>query len=371
MIPQNHTRLSRPLAPNRESFIKRIDQIQNEAWYTNHGPFHEELRKRLSERMHCKNLTLFANGTLALICGLKALELKGDVLTTPFTFPATIHALHWANLRPIFCDIDPKTLNLDPNNLEKRLTPKTTAILAVHTFGTPCDCETLENFAKKKGLKLVFDAAHAFDLSIGARSIGTYGDLSMFSFHATKLFHTAEGGCLVYRDPELGEKLHLLQNFGIPREDQVIGEGTNAKLSELHSALGLSVLENINEERLKRIKLTERYHKHFEGISGLDSLPRSDRNLVPALQYFVLMIDEKLFGRSRDEVHSSLKNYGILARKYFTPLCCDISYCQGLPGTSDLPVARSESKKTLCLPLFGDLPHSEVDRIAKLVLMPM
>ena len=368
MIPQDQIRLPRPLAPDLKSFSKRIKQIQEEAWYTNHGPFHEELRQRLTDRMRCDNLTLFANGTLALICGLKALQLTGDVLTTPFTFPATVHALHWANLRPIFCDIDPKTLNINPDCLQERLTPQTSAILAVHVFGSPCKCEKLEIFARENGLKLIIDAAHAFDLLIKGKPISDYGDISMFSFHATKLFHTAEGGCLVYKDSSLVEKLHLLQNFGIPSEDALQSDGTNAKLSELHAALGLGVLEKLEEERRKRSLVDKHYREAFDGIPGLSCLPEVDEDIVPPLQYFVLRINEGRFGHSRDKIHASLRRGGILARKYFYPSCSDCPEYQDLPGASSLPETRVAVSETHSLPMYGTLHTRELDRIVDFVL---
>jgi len=254
-------RLAQPLLPPLKDFVPHLEEIWKAGWLTNRGNKMVELENRLGVVLGAEHLSLFCNGTIALLLGLKALKLAGEVITTPFTFPATAHSLDWAGLTPVFVDVDPRTLNLDPAKVEAAITERTSAILAVHVFGIPCDVEALEALAKKHKLKLIFDAAHAFGTEVNGVPIGQFGDMSMFSFHATKLFHTAEGGGLVYRDPALRNELYLLHNFGIQDEDTVVLSGTNGKMNEIQAALGLAVLEVLDQEREKRARVVRNYRE--------------------------------------------------------------------------------------------------------------
>jgi dTDP-4-amino-4,6-dideoxygalactose transaminase len=367
MSGPNTIRFTHPLLPPLDKVQARLEEIWREGWLTNRGRQHDRLEAALKGTLRCDNLSLVCNGTMALLLGLRALRLKGEVITTPFTFPATVHAIEWAGLTPVFCDIDPQTHGLDPKRVEEAITDKTCAILALHAYGIPCDVEALEQIARNHGLKLIFDAAHAFGTEVNGIPIGHFGDMSMFSFHATKLFHTAEGGALVFRDDSLGSQLRLIQNFGIQNEDHVVLSGINGKMNEIQAALGLCVLEQLDEERTKREAIATNYLARLNKVPGVDCvLP--GREVKPSYQYFPIRIGAGAL-RSRDEVFGLMRAEGIYARRYFHPLCSRADCYAELPSASpeNLPHATVAAQEILCLPFYGGLSDLDVERVCAIV----
>jgi dTDP-4-amino-4,6-dideoxygalactose transaminase len=360
--------MTRPILPDLKEFNKKLKEVWDLGWLTNNGPQHEAFEKALQLKLKVPSLSLFNNGTTALTVGCRCLYLSGEVITTPFTFPATPHVLAWNNIRPIFCDIDPVTMNIDVNKIESLITPHTTAILAVHVFGTPCNVERIKVIADRYGLKVIYDAAHAFAVEIGETGIGNFGDISMMSFHATKIFHTAEGGALIFKDRRLKERIDLLKNFGIKNEEEVIMPGINGKMNEIQAVLGLINLRYIDEEINKRKALIEVYRdllKDVQGITYLNDMPGIKSNY----QYFVIQIDNKSFGRSRDFVHETFKEHNVFIRKYFSPLCSDYPCYHHIPSAvpSNLSVAQKVAKEVLCMPLYGGLTIHNIEKICDIL----
>jgi dTDP-4-amino-4,6-dideoxygalactose transaminase len=360
--------VTRPLLPNLQDVTAKLEEVWDSQWLTNTGPQHVELERKLGDLLRVPYLSLFNNGTIALITACQSLRLSGEVITTPFTFPATPHVLSWNNISPVFCDIDPATMNIDAQKIESMITPHTTGILAVHVFGTPCEVTAIQQVADRYGLKVVYDAAHAFGVEINGIGIGTFGDISMFSFHATKLFHTAEGGALTFSDPNFKERIDLLKNFGIKNEEEVVMPGINGKMNEIQAALGIVLLEYIEEEREKRQKIIETYRTHLQDIDGIH-LNRPDQGVKSSCQYFVIRIDEKLFGISRDEVYDRFKQYNVFTRKYFYPLCSNYPCYRQLPSSApgNLPAAHEVMQEVLSMPLYGALSLNDVDRICAIL----
>ncbi len=361
--------ITRPLLPDIKEMSVKFEEIWSSGWLTNNGPQLALLEKRLLEVLKVPNLSLFNNGTIALIVACQSLRLSGEVITTPFTFPATPHVLTWNGIRPVFCDVDPITMNIDADRIESMITPQTTGILAVHVFGTPCDIIKIQNVADRHGLRVVYDAAHAFGVEINGAGIGTFGDVSMFSFHATKLFHTAEGGALSFNDGNLKPLIDLLKNFGIKNEEEVVMPGINGKMNEIQAALGLIVLDYIEEEKRKRQVLFDTYRQCLGGIEGI-SLPENEQSgLKNGFQYFVIRIDEKLFGVSRDDVYQEFKKYNVFTRKYFYPLCSDYACYKHLPSSvpANLPVANKVANEVLSLPFYGGLAPGDVKNISNIL----
>ncbi|MEH1965510.1 DegT/DnrJ/EryC1/StrS family aminotransferase [Nostoc sp.] len=361
--------VTRPLLPDLNKFNQKLQEIWQSQWLTNNGKQHLELENKLQQFLKIPYLSLFNNGTIALVVGCQSLRLSGEVITTPFTFPATPHVLTWNNIKPIFCDIDPETMNIDANKIESMITPQTTAILGVHVYGTPCDVIKIQEIADKYGLKVVYDAAHAFGVEINGVGIGNFGDLSMMSFHATKLFHTAEGGALLFKDYNLKARVELLKNFGIKNAEEVVMPGINGKMNEIQAALGLVLLEYVEEERYQRKLLVETYRKCLQNVPGI-SLLREIPDITSSYQYFVIRIDRELFGCDRDHVYNQFKQYNVFTRKYFYPLCSDYSYYKYLPSSSsvNLPVANQIAKQVLSLPLYGSLSVDDVEKICKIMI---
>jgi dTDP-4-amino-4,6-dideoxygalactose transaminase len=361
-------RLTRPLLPRLSDFVPLLEEIWDEGWLTNRGKQHQLLERRLKCALHSDNLSLFCNGTMALMLGLKALRLAGEVITTPFTFPATVHAIDWAGLTPVFADIDPESLCIDPRSVEEAITERTSAILAVHVFGNPCDVSALEKIAQKHHLRLIYDAAHAFGVEICGIPVGNFGEMSMFSFHATKLFHTAEGGCLVYGKASLRKTIDLLHNFGIQAEDEVNISGINGKMNELQAALGLCVLDLVKEESNRRKIIANRYLANLRDVDGIRPVVPG-KNILQSYQFMPILIGRSEF-RSRDEIFSSLRRRKILARRYFRPLCSKIDCYSSLPSAQgrNLPHAERIESEILCLPIHGDLSLDDVDRVCEAVL---
>ena len=360
--------ITRPLLPDLEKIMEKLIEIWGAKWLTNIGPQHEFLEAKLREVLKVGNVSLFNNGTIALIVACQSLGLSGEVITTPFTFPATPHILTWNGVRPVFCDIDPGTFNLDVNKIESAINPNTTAILGVHVFGVPCDVLNIQEIANKYGLKVIYDAAHAFGVELGGVGIGNYGDISMFSFHATKLFHTAEGGALSFNDSKLKAKIDFLKNFGIKNEEEVVMPGINGKMNEIQAALGIVVLDYVEEERHKRSLLKKIYQKRLKEIEGISFIENKE-GIKSSYQYFVIRIDEKTFGKSRDYVYQEFKKYNIFARKYFYPLCSDYACYRHLPSSSskNLTVANKIAKEVLALPFYGDLSVDDVEKICEII----
>ena len=359
--------VTRPILPPLAAFTERLREVWDAGWLTNFGSQHQQLEARLREQLGVPHLALVNNATIGLLLACRALGLRGEVITTPFTFPASVHALDWAGLEPVFCDLDPATLGLDARLLPALVTPRTSAILAVHVYGVPCDVAAIDAFARERGLRVIYDAAHAFDVRIDGRGIGSFGDVTAFSFHATKLFHTAEGGALACGDPALAARLGLLRNFGIADEESVPASGVNGKLSELHAALGLLVLDGLAEERAARARVARRYH---EGLAGTPLvLPAREHHEGGGLHYFVVRVPAGRCACSRDELQRWLRRFRVMARKYFHPLCSDLPPYAALPSAqaARLPVAQATAAEVLCLPLHGRVSEADADAIAALV----
>lgn len=362
--------VTRPILPPIEMINVKLSEIWDSQRLTNNGPQHKMLETALSKKLKVPYLSLFNNGTIALIVACQSMRLSGEVITTPFTFAATPHVLTWNNIKPIFCDIDPITMNIDANKIESMITPQTTGILAVHVFGTPCDTGKIQDVADRYGLRVIYDAAHAFGAEIDGKGIGTFGDISMFSFHATKLFHTAEGGALTYNNQNLKLRIDLLKNFGIKNEEEVMMPGINGKMNEIQAALGLVVLDCIDEERAKRKVLLNRYTQCLKEIEGVSFYEQASPGVESSLQYFIVRIDEKQFGRSRNFVYEEFKKFNVFTRKYFHPLCSEYACYRHLPSSNPavLQHAHKVANEVLSLPFYGGLSVDELDRICAILL---
>jgi dTDP-4-amino-4,6-dideoxygalactose transaminase len=360
--------VTRPLLPSLEAFNERLGEIWAARWLTNAGEQNERLTRAIRTYLDVPEVSLFNNGTIALLAAMRAFGLHGEVITSPFTFPATPHAITWSGATPVFCDIDPIRLTLDPARVEQAITSRTTGILAVHVYGIPCDVAGLQAIANRHGLKLVYDAAHAFGTRIDGVSIGNFGDASMFSFHATKLFHSAEGGALTCASAERRQAFDQLKNFGILNQEEVGPVGINGKMTELQAALGLTVLDCVPEELRRRQAILDRYRQGLAGIAGL-TIVAEPPGVDSSRQYFVVRIDASAFGCSRDVVFDRLKRYNVFARKYFYPLCTEYDCYRALPSSAPelLPVANEAVRQVLCLPLYGALPLTAVDAICTII----
>lgn len=360
--------VTRPLLPNIDAVTERIKAVWDSQQLTNFGAQHDELSEKLKAHLEVDHISMFSNGTLALLLGLKALELTGEVITTPFTFPATVQALDWNNLTPVFCDIDPVTYNIDAEKIEALITEKTTAILGVHVFGNPCDVKKIQEIADKYQLKVIYDGAHVFGAKVNGVPISSFGDMTMFSFHATKLFNTVEGGALTYHDAALDKRLDLLRNFGIVNAEEVALSGLNAKMNEVQAGVGLEVLKVVEEERNKRHKIKRAYEKNLAAIEGIRVLTTRE-NESSSYQYFVIEIDQEKFGQSRDFVHEELQKYNVFARKYFSPLCSDFTWYSGLASAQpeNLPQAQKAVGQVLAMPYYGALTIESVAEICAII----
>ena len=368
--------VTRPLLPDLDMVYKELQDIWGSRWVTNGGlkafksgqlTKHYELEEALRNYLKVPALSVFNNGTIALMVGIHHFIEQGEVITTPFTFPATPHSLIWNHLTPVFCDIDETTLTIDPTKIESLITEQTTGILGVHVFGMPCDVAEIDQIAKKNNLRVIYDAAHAFGTEINGVPIGTFGDITMFSFHATKLFNTIEGGALTYNTPSLKDVIELEKDFGIQSEDEVILPGINGKLNEIQAAIGLLNLQIIEGERKKRKAILETYTNHLSGLEEIRVFKIPD-HIKHSLQYFAIMINEDL-GLSRDDIHHKLKQYNIYTRKYFYPLCSDYKCYKDLPSSNpeNLPVAYRISREVMCLPFYGELNLSDVEKICTIL----
>ncbi|MCK5860923.1 MAG: DegT/DnrJ/EryC1/StrS family aminotransferase [Candidatus Hydrogenedentes bacterium] len=359
--------VTRPHIPTLETYAKALSPAWERQWLTNDGILHTELELALAARFDVPSLRLFCNGTVALLTALLALDLEdGEVITTPFTFAATVNTLYWRRLRPVFCDIDPYSCNLDPAGIEAKITSKTRAILPVHVYGRPCDVESIQAIADRHGLPVLYDAAHAFDVEYKGRSLLHYGTLSMLSFHATKLFNTAEGGALASPNAQLHDPLKKLKNFGIEGEDTIIAPGINGKMSELHAALGLTQLENVGEEIEGRRRIAIYYNERLAAVSGL-ALPKFDSDTIKSnYAYYPLRVDGEAYGMNRNLLQLHLQEFNVHARRYFHPLCSTSSWCLVEPGR--LPIAEKAAQEMLCLPLYGTLSLESAAVICDIIM---
>lgn len=363
----NSILVTRSSIPELEEYIEEIKTIWDSHWLTNMGPKHKELQKQLLEYLAVDNLELLVNGHMALELTLQAMNLQGEVITTPFTFASTTHAIVRNGLTPVFCDIDPNTYTMDVSKIERLITDRTCAIMPVHVYGNICDIEEIDRIAKKYDLKVIYDAAHTFGETYKGQGIGSFGDASCFSFHATKVFNSIEGGAVCYRDKHIGNLLYELKNFGIHGPEDVDGVGANAKMNEFCAAMGICNLRHVDAEIEKRKKVVERYRERLDGVEGL-KLNADQKDVKSNYAYFPVVFDEKLFGASRNEVFEKLAENGIGARKYFYPLTNTFAAFHGKYNVEDTPVALHISKRILTLPLYSDLAIEDVDRICSIIL---
>lgn len=360
--------VTRPMLPSLDDYTMMLSEVWNSGQLSNGGPKHEALEVALGEFLDNHNISLFNNGTIALVTACQALRLAGEVITTPFTFPATPHVLSWNNITPVFADIDPVTMNLNPRNIEPLINGKTSAILAVHVFGTPCDVDAIESIADRHGLRVIYDAAHAFGTQINGKSIAQYGDATMFSFHATKLFHTAEGGALTTRDPAVTKRVNFLKNFGIKDESTVLMPGINGKMCELQASLGLLTLSMVKAEQVRRRRVAMIYRECLSEETGL-ILPALSERVSNSYQYFPIRVDASRCNTTRDHIVERLKEFNIYARKYFWPLCSEYSCYRMLPSAQPnrLPIAYKVANEVMCLPFYGALADDDVYQICEVL----
>lgn len=363
----NKILVTRSSMPKMEEYIEEIKELWETHWLTNMGIKHKQLEEKLKKYLEVDNISLFSNGHLALELVLQAMNLKGEVITTPFTFASTTHAIVRNGLKPVFCDINPDDYTIDVNKIEELITDRTCAIVPVHVYGNICNVEEIERIAKKYELKVIYDAAHTFGVTYKGRGIGSYGDASMFSFHSTKVYNTIEGGAICFNNEELGKKLYKLKNFGIKDEVTVDGIGANAKMNEFQAAMGICNLRYIDQEIEKRERVVNRYREKLSGVDGI-KLCKSQKGVRANYSYLPIVIDEKIFGKSRNEIYDILKINNIFSRKYFYPLTSTFECFNGKYDATETPVALAISKRILTLPLYSDLDLSDVDRVCNIIL---
>jgi len=359
--------VTRPYLPPLEAFCAGLEEIWKNRWLTNGGPTVRRFERQLSQYLETDNVCLFNNGTLALQIALEGMDISGEVITTPFTFVATTHALFWNKIRPVFVDIEPQYYTLDPEKVEAAITPWTTAILAVHVYGHPCHLHALADIARRHHLKLIYDAAHAFGVQIGGRSIAHFGDMNMFSFHATKPFHSIEGGMLTFRDSALKKKLNYLKNFGFENEVEVVMPGTNAKMNEVQALMGSMILGCIDELIAQRGRIAGTYRERLSKVEGIRFAPSLPEDVRYNYAYLPVEIDPPECGLNRDELYEELKTYNIYTRRYFYPLICDYTCYRHLALKDPLTVARRVASRILTLPIYPDLSEANVHQICDII----
>ncbi|MBP7865798.1 MAG: DegT/DnrJ/EryC1/StrS family aminotransferase [Acidobacteria bacterium] len=360
--------VTQPFMPPLDEFVAYLEKIWDSRWLTNVGEFHRELERALAEYLGVKYIALFANGTLALITALQALRITGEVITTPFSFVATAHALHWNGIKPVFVDIEPEFCNLDPEKVESAITPRTTAILPVHVYGNPCNVKRLQQIADIYGLKLIYDGAHAFGVTLDGMSVFNHGDLSVLSFHATKVYTTIEGGAIVCPDEKMKQRIDFLKNFGFAGEVTVVAPGINAKMNEVQAAFGLLQLKYVGEAIARRGRIAKRYREALADVPGIRLLPEMD-GVRQAHPYFPIFIDIKDYGASRDDVYNAFKRESIHVRRYFYPLISQFPTYRNLETSrkGNLPVAECITDQVLCLPIHPELLEDQQDRIISIL----
>lgn len=354
--------VTRSSLPKLDEYVDEIKDIWDSHWLTNMGEKHKRLQTGLAEYLGVENIELLTNGHMALELVMQAMELEGEVITTPFTFVSTTHAIVRNGLTPVFCDINPDDYTIDVSKIEELITDRTCAIVPVHVYGNLCDVEAIERIASRHHLKVIYDAAHAFGVSCKGKGAGSFGDASCFSFHATKVFNTIEGGAVCFKDQELGRKLYNLKNFGIRDEETVESIGVNAKMNEFQAAMGLCNLRHVNEEIAKRKKVVERYRENLKDVPGI-RLNSTQQDILSNYAYFPIVVEKELYGTDRDGLFEKLKEGNIFARKYFYPLTTDFDCYKEHFGSANLPVAKKIAGSVLTLPLYADLSLESVDMI--------
>jgi dTDP-4-amino-4,6-dideoxygalactose transaminase len=358
--------VTQPALPDLQEFVPYLEQIWENKILTNNGPFHQQLEKELCQFLGVPYISLFANGTLALVTALQVLRITGEVITTPYSFVATTHSLWWNNIKPVFVDIEPEFCNLDPEKMEAAITPKTTAILPVHVYGNPCKIERIQEIADIYGIKVIYDAAHAFGVKYKEQSICNFGDLSVLSFHATKVFNTMEGGAIVCHDAATKKRIDYLKNFGFAGETTIMAPGINSKMNEMQAALGLLQLKHYHENIEKRKRIADTYRKELSDIKGISVLPKPE-NTESNFAYFPIFVNEKEYGSSRDQLYEKLKQHNIYGRRYFYPLISEFSMYKGLDSAKpdNLSGAENIANKVICLPIYPGLQFIQIEKIIK------
>ena len=368
-MSQDIITVTSPLLPPLEEFKPYLEDIWRRKWLTNNGYYHKELENALCEYLGVPYISLFTNGTLPLICALQALRITGEVITTPYSFVATTHALWWNGIKPVFVDIDRRTGNIDPEKIEAAITPKTTAIMPVHVYGQPCEMERIQEIANTYGLKVIYDAAHAFGVEKEGKSLLAAGNMSTLSFHATKVYNTVEGGALVCHDAQTKQRIDYLKNFGFANETTVVAPGINGKMDELRAAYGLLSLKHVDEAIAKRKQVALRYRealRQARGITFFEDRPGVKHNY----SYFPIFINEKEYGMSRDALYEKMKAAGVYGRRYFYPLISTFSTYRGLESArpSNLPNAHKMAEEVICLPMHHGLSEEDVDRVLRCII---
>ena len=358
-----------PLLPNLEEFNLMLKEIWNSKWITNNGQFHQQLEQNLAEYLGVPYVSLFTNGTLPLLTALQALRVTGEVITTPYSFVATTHCIWWSGCKPVFVDIDPATGNIDPDKIEAAITPKTTAIMPVHVYGKPCDTKRIQEIADKYGLKVIYDAAHAFGVKVDGESILNAGDMSTLSFHATKVYNTLEGGAMVMHDEVTKKRIDYLKNFGFAGETEVIAPGINSKVDEVRAAYGILNLRQVDAAIEARHQVAIKYRealRSVDGISFMDDMPGVRHNY----SYFPIFVDAEKYGMTRDELYFKMKEQNVLSRRYFYPLISEFSTYRGLPSATkeNLPNAHKMADSVICLPMHHALGEDDIERVLNIVI---
>ena len=358
-----------PLFPSLEDFIPLLKDIWDRKWLTNNGHYHQELEKALAEYLGVKYLSLFTNGTLPLITALQAMRVTGEVITTPYSFVATTHSIWWNGLKPVFVDVEEETGNIDPEKIEAAITPQTTAIMPVHVYGTPCNTKRIQEIADIYGLKVIYDAAHAFGVKVNGESVLKSGNMSTLSFHATKVYNTVEGGALVCHDEATKKRIDYLKNFGFAGETTVVAPGINSKMDEIRAAYGLLNLKQVDKAIASRKATAEKYRAALKDVPGIRTL-KDIEGVHHNYAYFPIFIDEKEYGMSRDALYAKLQEHNIYGRRYFYPLISTFSAYKGLDSANpkNLPVAHKLADQVLCLPMFAGLNDESEKRVIEVIL---
>ena len=367
---KNIITVTSPLLPYLDEFNEMLKQIWDSKWITNNGSFHQQLEKELASYLGVPYISLFTNGTLPLLTALQALRVTGEVITTPYSFVATTHSIWWTGCKPVFVDIDPATGNMDPNKIEAAITPKTTAIMPVHCYGKPCDTKAIQDIADKYGLKVIYDAAHAFGVKVNGVSVLNAGDMSTLSFHATKVYNTLEGGALVVHDEVTKKRIDYLKNFGFAGEIEVVAPGINSKVDEVRAAYGLLNLKQVDSAIEARHQVAIKYRealRPIEGITFMDDMQGVTHNY----SYFPIFVDAEKYGMTRDELYSKMKSDGVLGRRYFYPLISEFSTYRGLPSSAkeNLPNAHRMADSVICLPMHHLLTDKDIERVIKSIIL--
>lgn len=368
-MDNNRITVTSPLLPNLDEFNEMLKEIWASKWITNNGQFHKQLEKALAEYLKVPYISLFTNGTLPLLTALQALRITGEVITTPYSFVATTHSIWWNGCRPVFVDIEESTCGIDPNKIEAAITPKTTAIMPVHCYGKPVNTEAIQAIADKYGLKVIYDAAHAFGVEVNGQSILNAGDMSTLSFHATKVYNTLEGGALVMHDEKTKTRIDYLKNFGFANEIEVVAPGINSKVDEVRAAYGLLNLKQVDQAIANRQKVANRYLEALRNVPGVrffDDMPGVRHNY----SYFPIFIKAEEYGMTRDELYFKMKEANVLGRRYFYPLISTFSTYRGLPSAApaNLPVATRLAEEVICLPMHHELSNEDINRVLELVV---